>query len=115
LSEGQLPRADQEGEHKADQEVVEEFQCVADNGRGEDLELVAGQTRASIEYLEHGVSPRRMFVFKRASRLRTDNAAKATLSTPRTEARRYAGHLRANKNGAIRRSRRNRATADCGC
>ncbi len=54
---GQLPRADQEGEHKTDQEVIEEFQRVADDGRGEDLDLVAGQTRLSIEYLEHGVFP----------------------------------------------------------
>ena len=57
LAEGELPRPDQEGEHEADQEVVEEFQRVADDGGGEDLDLVAGQTRASIEYLEHGVFP----------------------------------------------------------
>ena len=37
-------------------------QCIADDSRGEDLDLVAGQTRPSIEYLEHGVSPWRMFV-----------------------------------------------------
>ncbi len=57
LAEGEFPRADQEGEHEADQEVVEELQRVADDGRGEDLELVAGQTRLSIEDLEHGVFP----------------------------------------------------------
>jgi hypothetical protein len=52
-----FPRPDQKGEHEADQEVIEEFQRVADDSRGEDLDLVAGQTRASIEYLEHGVLP----------------------------------------------------------
>ena len=46
LAEGELPRPDQEGEHKADQEVVEEFQRVADDGGGQDLDLIAGQTRA---------------------------------------------------------------------
>ena len=55
--------SDQEGEHEADQEVIEEFQRIADDGRGEDLDLIAGQTRLSIEYLEHGVSPWRLFVF----------------------------------------------------
>ena len=55
MAEGEFPRPDQEGEHKADQEVVEEFQRVADDGGGKDLDLVAGQTRPSIEYLEHGV------------------------------------------------------------
>ena len=53
LAEGELPRADQEGEHEADQEVVEEFQRVADDRGGEDLLLVAGQTRLPVEYLEH--------------------------------------------------------------
>ena len=32
LAKGQLPRPDQEGEHKADQEVVEEFECITENG-----------------------------------------------------------------------------------
>ena len=44
-AEGELPRPDQEGEDEADQEVVEEFQRVADDGRGKDLDLVAGQPR----------------------------------------------------------------------
>jgi hypothetical protein len=35
--------------------------------------------------------------FLAGARLRTDNAGKTTLSTRRTEARRYAGHLRENK------------------
>jgi hypothetical protein len=57
LAEGEFPGSDQEGEHKADQEVVEEFERIADDGRDENSDLVAGQTRLSIEYLEHGVSP----------------------------------------------------------
>ena len=56
-AEGELPRPDQEGEHEADQEVIEEFERIADDGGREDLDLVAGQTRPTIEYLEHGVSP----------------------------------------------------------
>jgi hypothetical protein len=57
LSEGQLPRPDQEGQHEADQEVIEELQCIADDGRSKDLDLVPGQTGLAIENLEHGVSP----------------------------------------------------------
>jgi hypothetical protein len=57
LAEGELPRADQEGEHEADQEVVEELQRIADDGCGEDLDLVAGQTRPAVENLEHGRFP----------------------------------------------------------
>src|SRR6202040_3862556 len=57
LAEGEFPGSDQEGEHKPDQEVVEEFERITDNGRNEDLDLVAGQTRPSIEHLEHGVFP----------------------------------------------------------
>src|SRR5207237_9698948 len=68
LAEGQLPWPDQEGEHEADQEVVEEFQRVADDGRGEDLDLVAGQLRASIEYLEPGDPLYRLFFSWGASR-----------------------------------------------
>ena len=71
LTEGELPRPDQEREHKADQEVVEEFKRVANDGGREDLDLVAGQIRPAIEYLEHGVSPWRLFVFGRPSRHRT--------------------------------------------
>ena len=44
LAEGELPRPDQEGQHEADQEVVEEFERIADDRRGDDLLLVAGQT-----------------------------------------------------------------------
>ena len=32
LAEGELPGPDQEGEHEADQEVVEEFERIADDG-----------------------------------------------------------------------------------
>src|SRR5438552_10942828 len=71
LTEGELPRPDQEGEHEADQEVIEEFERIADNGGSEDPDLVAGQGSPAIEYLEHGVSPWRMFDFGRASRHRT--------------------------------------------
>jgi hypothetical protein len=75
LAEGQFPGPDQEGEHETDQEVVEEFERVADNGRSEDFDLVTGQTRPAIENLEHGVSPWRMFVFYgRASRHRIADA-----------------------------------------
>src|SRR5262249_5195138 len=42
LTERQLPWPDQEGEHKADQEVVEEFKRIADNSRDEYLDLIAG-------------------------------------------------------------------------
>src|SRR5471032_17096 len=57
LAEGELPRHDQEGEHEADQKVVEEFQRIADHRGGNDLLLVAGQAYLPIEDLEHGVSP----------------------------------------------------------
>jgi hypothetical protein len=57
LAEGELPWPDQEGEHERDQEVIEEFESVADDRRGEDFLLVACQARLSIENLEHGVSP----------------------------------------------------------
>jgi hypothetical protein len=66
LPEGQFPGANQEGQHKADQEVIEEFERVADDGGHQDLDLVASQTRLAIEYLEHGVSPRRLFILFRA-------------------------------------------------
>ena len=49
LAEGELPRPDQEGQHEADQEVVEEFERIADDGGGEDLLLVAGQSGPPIE------------------------------------------------------------------
>jgi len=80
--------------YEADQEVVEEFQRVADDGRGEDLDLVAGQTRASIKHLEHGVSPGACSFFGRASRLHPADEGKATPSMRRAEAHRDAGHLR---------------------
>ena len=57
LAEGELPGPDDKGEHKADEEVVEEFQRIADDRGGDDLLLVTGQTRLTIENLEHGVSP----------------------------------------------------------
>src|SRR6202011_4745654 len=85
LAEGELPRPDQEGEHEADQEVVEEFQRVADDGRGKDLDLVAGQTRAWFEYLEHGVFPLAHVRFERVSRLHPATRGQAILSRPRTE------------------------------
>ena len=56
MTEGQLPRPDQEGEHKADQEVVEEFECIAENGGDENPDLIAGQARLPVENLEHGLS-----------------------------------------------------------
>src|SRR5262249_5982966 len=56
LAESEFPRPDQEGEYKADQEVVEEFERVADDGSCQDLDLVAGQTRAFVEFIEHGIS-----------------------------------------------------------
>jgi hypothetical protein len=62
LPEGQFPRPNQEGQHKANQEVIEEFERIADDGGHKDLDLVASQTRPAIEYLEHGVSPRRLFI-----------------------------------------------------
>ena len=34
LAEGELPGPDQERQHEADQEVIEELQCVADDGCG---------------------------------------------------------------------------------
>ncbi len=68
LAKGQFPRSDQECEHKADQEVVEEFQRIADDGRRKDLDLVAGQSRPAIENLEHGVSPWRLFIAVRSER-----------------------------------------------
>jgi len=40
LAERQLPGTDQEGEHKADQEVIEKFQRIAKNGRNQDLDLI---------------------------------------------------------------------------
>jgi len=58
-----------------------------DDGCGEDLDLIAGQTRPSIEDLEHGVFPLAPVRFERRSRLRTDYAGKATPSKRRTEAR----------------------------
>src|SRR5262249_23569243 len=57
LTKGEFPGADQEGEHEADQEVVEEFERVADDSCDEDFDLVAGQTRPAIENLEHDRSP----------------------------------------------------------
>jgi hypothetical protein len=71
---GQFPRANQEGQHKANQEVIEEFERIADDGGHKDLDLVASQTRPAIEYLEHGVFPPAPVHFdysERASRLRT--------------------------------------------
>ena len=62
LAKGQLPGPDQKSEHEADQEVVEELQRVADDGCRQYLDLIAGQPRASIENLEHGVSLWRLFV-----------------------------------------------------
>src|ERR1700733_9469797 len=56
LAESQLPRPDQEGEHEADQEVVEEFECIAENGGDEYPDLIAGQARLPVENLEHGLS-----------------------------------------------------------
>ncbi len=68
LAESELPWPDQEGEHEGDQEVVEELKRVADDGGGEDLLLVSGQARLSIEYLEHGVSLRWRLVLLFAGR-----------------------------------------------
>ena len=110
LAEGQLPRADQEGEHEADQEVVEEFQRVADDGGGEDPDLVAGQTCAAIEYLEHGVVPLAHVLFRRASRLRSGNGGKASRSGRRTEERqlfRKRGRGRRPTGGLARDPERN--------
>ena len=62
LSEGQLPRPDQERENEADEKVVEEFECVADHRRGDDLLLVAGQLGLPVENVEHGISPVRFIL-----------------------------------------------------
>ena len=40
LAEGQVPGLDDEGEHEADQVIVEEFEHVADDRGGDDLDLV---------------------------------------------------------------------------
>jgi hypothetical protein len=77
LAEGELPGPDQEGEHKADQEVIEEFQGIADDGCGEDLDLVGGQTCPLIENLEHGLAPLALVRFERALRLRADHAGRS--------------------------------------
>jgi hypothetical protein len=63
LAEGELPRSDQEGENKADKEIVEKFQSIADDGGDEYLDLIPGETRTSIEHVEHCVSPWRIFIF----------------------------------------------------
>ena len=53
LAVGQVPVLDDEGEHKSDQEEVEEIQHVAERGRERDLPLVRGQLLLPVEKLEH--------------------------------------------------------------
>src|SRR5229473_1725683 len=53
LAEGQLPRLDDEGQHEADEEIVEELQHVAEDRRGDDAILVAGEPRLLVEKLDH--------------------------------------------------------------
>ena len=86
LAEGELPRPDQEGEHEADQEVVEEFQRVADDGGGEDLDLVAGQTRRVDRVSRTWRFPLAHVRFLSGRRAcAPPMTGKATLSTRRTE------------------------------
>src|SRR5205823_1144769 len=54
LSVGQLPTADDEGEHVADQEEVEEIQHIAQVRRGDDLPLVAREGLLLLEQIQHG-------------------------------------------------------------
>ena len=91
LTEGQFPRPDQEGEHEADQEIVEEFEGVADDGGREDLDLIAGQARATVEHLEHGVSPGwRMFICRAAKRRARASPSREGYSFPcERQAHRY--------------------------
>ena len=98
----ELPGPDQEGEHEADQEVVEEFERIADDGGGKDFDLVAGQTRPAIEYLEHGVSPLAPVYFDcsgRASRLRTAYLQRVSRGRRGRQAHEDAGHICAEDDG----------------
>jgi len=58
------------------------------NGRGEDPDLIAGQTRLSIEHLEHGVSLTAPVCFCSSGHraYRTAMAGDVRLIAPRTEA-----------------------------
>jgi len=48
---------------RGDQEVIEEFERIANDGGSEDLDLVRGQAGASIEYLEHRDCPMALLTF----------------------------------------------------
>src|SRR5262249_11572857 len=63
LTEGELPRPDQECEHEADQKEIEKFQSIADNRGSQDLDLISCQPLPSFESIEHDVPPERMFIF----------------------------------------------------
>jgi hypothetical protein len=51
LAVGELPRPDDERQYEADQEVVEEFQHVAEDGGEHDAPLVSGQPLLLVEEL----------------------------------------------------------------
>src|SRR6185436_1637963 len=87
LAEGEVPGLDQEREHESDQEVIEELQRIADDGGGQDLFLVGGQTRLSIENLEHWRFPMAHVRWRpRASRLRPAGAKTLRLQPTKRQA-----------------------------
>jgi hypothetical protein len=53
LTEGKLPRTGNEGDNVADEEVIEEFEHVAQNGGGDNFALIAGQLFLLLKILEH--------------------------------------------------------------
>ena len=54
LPEGEVPGFDNEGEHEADQVIIEEFQHVADDRGGNDFNLVARKRLGVVQATEHG-------------------------------------------------------------
>jgi hypothetical protein len=57
LPVGQVPVVDDEGQHVADQEVVEEVQHVAEDRGDHDLPLVDGQLGLPLQALQHAAAP----------------------------------------------------------
>jgi hypothetical protein len=57
LAIGQVPRPDDERQHIADQEKVEEVEHVAQDGGDHDLPLVERQSRLPLDQIQHVRTP----------------------------------------------------------
>ena len=73
LAEGQLPGPDDEGQHVADQEEIEEVEHVAEIRRGDDPPLIACQLLLLLQVFEHCVLPCSSGTARRSRKRRDDD------------------------------------------